>query len=322
MTLTASGPAVVHAAPVGTAALNGFLLVDKPSGLTSQQVVSRVKRSLGVRKAGHAGTLDPMATGLLVVGVGRGTRLLGYLLGHDKRYRATIRLGQATDSDDAEGTPVGQPVDATGLADQDIMTAIASYRGQIEQVPSAVSAIKVAGQRAYALARQGQVPDLPSRAVTVSRFDMDHRTNTAPWSDLDVTVDCSSGTYIRALARDLGRDLGVGGHLTTLRRLRIGNLDVDDAVPLDEVATDHLHDLAEMASLVAPRTDVDQAAAYDLACGRTIDLPLDGLAAVCCGPELVALCRPDPDQPGRARPQVVFTSPAEIGNAPNVEREL
>jgi len=218
--------------PVPPAAPNGVLLVDKPQGITSHDVVARARRALNTRKIGHAGTLDPMATGLLILGVGPATRLLTFIVGLDKTYEATIRLGVSTDSDDADGT-VTDRADAGALAavtDARIAAGVAALTGEIEQVPSTVSAIKVGGKRAYDLARAGQEVELAARRVTVSRFEATAlRRGGDGTLDLDVTVDCSSGTYIRALARDLGADLGVGGHLTALRRTRIGSFDVADA---------------------------------------------------------------------------------------------
>ncbi len=210
----------------------GILLVDKPGGVTSHDVVARARRALNTRKIGHAGTLDPMATGLLVLGVGPATRLLTYLVGLDKTYEATIRLGVSTDSDDADGTET-ERADADSLAavgDADIAAGIAALSGEIDQVPSRVSAIKVGGKRAYDLARAGEHVELKARRVTISRFEIRavHRADAT--IDVEVVVDCSSGTYIRALARDLGADLGVGGHLTALRRTRIGPFEVADAV--------------------------------------------------------------------------------------------
>ena len=222
---------------------DGIVVVDKPAGWTSQQAVARVKHRLaaawGMRpkacKVGHAGTLDPMATGVLVVGVGRATKLLGVIAGHDKTYEATIRLGQGTATDDAEGESVGEPVDATPLSDAAIAEAVAALTGDIEQVPSSVSAIKVDGRRAYALVRAGENVVLKPRAVTVSSFDVLTRRDKTPYVDLDVRVECSTGTYVRALARDLGAALHVGGHVTALRRTRIGAFGLDQAVALDDV---------------------------------------------------------------------------------------
>ena len=200
----------------------GVLVVDKPSGWTSHQVVGRARRVLGTRKIGHAGTLDPMATGVLVLGVGRATRLLGQLALTDKAYDATIRLGQATVTDDAEGE-LTSSAGARDIGDSAIEHALGDLRGRIEQVPSSVSAIKVGGVRSYARVRSGEDVALAARAVTVSRFDVlaRHDRTTEDGTaviDLTVVVECSSGTYIRALARDLGAALGTGGHLTALRR--------------------------------------------------------------------------------------------------------
>lgn len=207
----------------------GVLLVDKPRGMTSHDVVARARRALNTRKIGHAGTLDPMATGLLMLGVGPATRLLTYVVGLGKTYEATIRLGVSTDTDDADGAEVNR-VDATVITDDRIRSGTAALKGEISQVPSTVSAIRIGGKRAYDLARAGEHVQLAPRAVTVDRFDIVAMRRGAGVVDVDVVVDCSSGTYIRALARDLGADLGVGGHLTALRRTRIGPFAVEDAV--------------------------------------------------------------------------------------------
>ncbi|HHW84152.1 MAG TPA: tRNA pseudouridine(55) synthase TruB, partial [Actinomycetales bacterium] len=219
----------------------GLLLVDKPGGLTSHDVVARTRRALGTKKVGHAGTLDPMATGLLVLGVGRATRLLTYLVGVDKEYRATIRLGQSTLTDDAEGEVTSAP-GATRVEDSRLDEGLAALTGAILQVPSAVSAIKVDGKRSYARVRAGEEVDLPPRPVTVHSISRSApRPSTAEdgthVTDVDVVVACSSGTYVRALARDLGASLGVGGHLTALRRTRVGPFRVEDSHPLDSLTT-------------------------------------------------------------------------------------
>ena len=217
---------------------DGLLIVDKPAGWTSHDVVARCRRLCGTRRVGHAGTLDPMATGVLVLGVNRATRLLTFLVGCDKSYTATIRLGQSTITDDAEGE-VTSSFDVSGLTAEAVERGVAALTGEITQVPSAVSAIKVDGQRSYARVRAGQEVVLPARPVTVSRFEILHqRSRTVHgqgvW-DLDVVVDVSSGTYIRALARDLGEGLGVGGHLTALRRTRVGRFGLDVAHSLTEL---------------------------------------------------------------------------------------
>ncbi len=219
---------------------SGLIVVDKPGGLTSHDVVARIRRLAGTRRVGHAGTLDPMATGVLVVGVEKATRLLGHLTLTDKDYLATIRLGQATDTGDAEGTVTpGRPAGHLSLAQAE--AAAATLTGEIQQVPPAVSAIKVGGRRAYQLAREGAAPVLKPRPVTVQSFAVQAVrpvAGTAPGDllDVDVEVRCSSGTYIRALARDMGDILGVGGHLTRLRRTRVGPYGLSAAHGLDELA--------------------------------------------------------------------------------------
>ena len=247
----------------------GILLVDKAGGMTSHDVVARARRALGTRKIGHAGTLDPMATGLLVLGVEGATRLLTFIVGLDKTYEATIRLGVATDSDDADGQ-VTAVTDASALGRDEIRAAVAPLTGEISQVPSRVSAIKVDGKRAYDLARQGVEVELAPREVTVSRFEVLAERREAELVDLDVVVDCSSGTYIRALARDLGAALGVGGHLTALRRTRIGPFEVAEAASLDELADSPLASPAAVAAVVLGRIDVTADEARDLRHGKRL----------------------------------------------------
>jgi tRNA pseudouridine55 synthase len=210
-------------------------VVDKPGGLTSHDVVARIRRLAKTRRVGHGGTLDPMATGVLVVGVERATRLLTYIIGSSKRYTATIRLGQMTVTDDAEGEVVAT-ADAAGVSDDAIRGGLAALTGPIEQVPSAVSAIKIKGQRAYARARAGEDVVLAARPVTVHRLDILGIRRTAATVDIDVDLECSSGTYVRAIARDLGAALGVGGHLTVLRRTAVGDFTLAEASTLDELA--------------------------------------------------------------------------------------
>lgn len=215
----------------------GVLVVDKPSGWTSHDVVARVRRLVGTRRVGHAGTLDPMATGVLVVGVGRATKLLTFLVGCDKGYAATVRLGVATVTDDAEGEVISR-TPAGHLTRERIESAVLRLTGAIDQVPSSVSAIKVAGQRSYARVRSGESVDLPARPVVVSRFEVlavraaDEAEAPDGALDVDIEVEVSSGTYVRALARDLGRALEVGGHLTALRRTRVGGFTLDQAEDL------------------------------------------------------------------------------------------
>ncbi|RQP13149.1 MAG: tRNA pseudouridine(55) synthase TruB [Microbacteriaceae bacterium] len=265
---------------------SGILLVDKPQGITSHDVVARARRLLGTRKVGHAGTLDPMATGLLLLGADSSTRLLTYLVGLDKEYTATIRLGVATDTDDAEGEAVATR-DASPVTDGAIASGIAALTGRIEQRPSVYSAIKVDGRRAYDRARAGEEVELAARPVTIHSFELLETRRAGEVIDLDVRVACSSGTYIRALARDLGAGLGVGGHLTALRRTRIGPFDVADAVELpnpredpDAVAPELL-DPAEVASRLFPVIRLDAEATRDIAHGKRVevDAPDAALAA-------------------------------------------
>jgi len=267
---------------------SGILLVDKPQGLTSHDVVARTRKAAGTRKVGHAGTLDPMATGLLVLGINSSTRLLTYLVGLDKEYYATIRLGQRTDSDDADGE-ILETISADSITDAAIEAGIAKLRGAISQVPSTVSAIKVDGKRAYALAREGQDVVLKPRPVTISAFEVLSRDG----DDVMVRVECSSGTYIRALARDLGADLGVGGHLTALRRTRIGPFAIGGAHELEglDVAA-ALIGPAEAASALFDRVELSDQQALELTQGKrfTVDGP-DGspVAAVTASGRLVGL---------------------------------
>lgn len=213
----------------------GLVIVDKPPGMTSHDVVGRCRRIFATRRVGHAGTLDPMATGVLVIGIERATKILGLVTETSKSYAATIRLGQSTSTEDAEGE-ITQQVSAQGVTDDAIEAAIADLRGDIAQVPSAVSAIKVDGQRAYRLAREGHAVELAARPVRIDRFDLLAVRRHDQLVDVDVEVDCSSGTYIRALARDVGATLGVGGHLTALRRTRVGRFDVGQARSLEDLA--------------------------------------------------------------------------------------
>lgn len=268
----------------------GILLVDKPGGITSHDVVARTRRAFGTRKVGHAGTLDPMATGLLVIGIEGATRLLTYIVGADKTYTATIRLGQATTTDDAEGEIIAR-ADAAAIAavsDERIAAGVAGLTGAISQVPSTVSAIKVDGRRAYDRVRAGETVELKARDVTVSRFTVLDRRDLADAIDLDVVVDCSSGTYIRALARDLGAELGVGGHLTALRRTRIGPFDVADAVLTDDLVGAGTISPADAAARVLARFDVTVEEARDLRHGKRLAgqaSRVDGFPAAAIDPE-------------------------------------
>ncbi|WP_082941740.1 tRNA pseudouridine(55) synthase TruB [Mycolicibacterium peregrinum] len=259
----------------------GLVIVDKPAGMTSHDVVGRCRRLFGTRKVGHAGTLDPMATGVLVVGIERATKILGLLTATDKSYSATIRLGQTTTTEDAEGE-VLQSVSAASVTDEQIEAAVATLRGDIEQVPSAVSAIKVGGQRAYKLAREGQTVELAARPVRIGRFEVLAVRRVDDFVDVDVEVDCSSGTYIRALARDVGVALGVGGHLTALRRTKVGRYGLDEARTLDELAEEARlsYSLDEACLVGFPRRDLTDAETEDTRHGRALTpAGIDGVYA-------------------------------------------
>jgi tRNA pseudouridine55 synthase len=298
--------------PDERSAPGGLVLVDKPAGMTSHDVVARIRRLAGTRKVGHAGTLDPMATGVLVVGVEKATRLLGHLTLADKEYRATIRLGQATSTDDAEGEITSAP-GAARVTQDGIATAVAALTGPIEQVPPGISAIKVGGQRAYKLTRDGQAPELAARPVTVHEFDITAlvRPSDADGDilDLEATVTCSSGTYVRALARDLGQTLGTGGHLTKLRRTRSGSYRIEDARTLDELAGAFtVTPLAEAAAAAFPRLDLTEDQSRLVAHGGRLPpatLPSAGSPAAVFGPDgsLIALMQ---EEDGRTRPLAVF----------------
>lgn len=257
----------------------GIVVVDKPAGMTSHDVVGRCRRIFGTRKVGHAGTLDPMATGVLVIGIERATKILGLISGTSKSYTATIRLGRTTTTDDAEGE-VLQDVSAAELPDSAIHAGIAPLRGDISQRPSAVSAIKVGGKRAYQLAREGQQVELVARSVRVERFDVLAIRRDGEFTDIDVAVDCSSGTYIRALARDLGETLAVGGHLTALRRTRVGGYGLDHARTLEqlEAAPELSYTLDQACLLAFPRRDISAEQAVDASHGRP--LPSAGIDGV------------------------------------------
>ncbi|MHA7860213.1 tRNA pseudouridine(55) synthase TruB [Tessaracoccus sp. Y36] len=274
---------------------SGLVIIDKESGLTSHQVVGRLRRLLGTRKIGHAGTLDPMATGVLILGVNRATRLLGHLALHDKRYLATVRLGQSSHTDDADGD-LTEVADASAVTIAQLQEALAPLRGAILQRPSAVSAIKVDGKRSYARVRAGEAVDLPARPVTVSRLDLLAVRPVGALLDVDIDVECSSGTYIRAIARDLGEALGVGGHLTALRRTRIGGYSLDDAVTLgDEPPA--LMSMADAARLSFPVIDLTEEEATDVGYGRPLRRPVPASPTGVISPsgELLALYQPDDD---------------------------
>ncbi|MCX5011390.1 tRNA pseudouridine(55) synthase TruB [Streptomyces sp. NBC_00555] len=257
---------------------DGLVIVDKPSGFTSHDVVAKMRGIAKTRRVGHAGTLDPMATGVLVLGVEKATKLLGHLALTEKEYLGTIRLGQNTLTDDAEGE-LTSSTDATGVTRQAVDEGIAKLTGEIMQVPSKVSAIKIKGVRSYKRARDGEDFEIPARPVTVSSFQVyDMREAEAEDGtkvvDLVVSVACSSGTYIRALARDLGADLGVGGHLTALRRTRVGPYKIDRARTLDQLQEElTVMPIGDAAAAAFPRWDLDARRASLLANGVRIEMP-------------------------------------------------
>ncbi|KWX56677.1 tRNA pseudouridine synthase B [Mycobacterium sp. NAZ190054] len=279
--------------------------------MTSHDVVGRCRRIFGTRKVGHAGTLDPMATGVLVIGIERATKILGLLTATDKSYDATIRLGQTTSTEDAEGE-VLQSVSASAVTDEQIEEAIAPLRGPIDQVPSAVSAIKVDGKRAYRMVREGQAVELAARPVRVERFEVLAVRRHGELVDVDVTVDCSSGTYIRALARDVGAALGVGGHLTALRRTRVGEFGLDQARTLEQLAERaELSCSLDAACLQAfPRRELSDAEVVDASHGRPLSpAGIDGVyAATAPDGRVMALL----EDAGRRTKSVVVIRPATL----------
>lgn len=284
----------------------GLVIVDKPGGMTSHDVVGRCRRLFGTRKVGHAGTLDPMATGVLVIGIERATKILGLITGTDKSYAATIRLGQTTSTEDAEGE-VLQTVPAEHVTDDQIEQAVAVLRGPIEQVPSAVSAIKVGGERSYKLAREGRAVELPARPVRIERFEVLAVRRISGFVDVDVEVDCSSGTYIRALARDVGATLGVGGHLSALRRTLVGRYGLGEARTLEELADQARlsYTLDEACLLGFPRRDLTDKQVVDTGHGRPLEpAGLSGVyAATAPDGRVIALLE---DGPTRTTPVVVL----------------
>lgn len=287
----------------------GLVVVDKPAGMTSHDVVARIRRLAHTRRVGHGGTLDPMATGVLVVGVERATRLLTYVIGSTKRYSATIRLGEATVTDDAEGEVTAR-ASAAEITEDQVRAELANLTGEIEQVPSAVSAIKINGQRAYKLVRAGEEVELAARRVTVSRLALgDFRPVDGGRLDLDVDVECSSGTYIRAIARDLGAALGVGGHLTVLRRTAVGAFTIAEALDLEALSERDnpvTLPLSAAAARFFPRRDADADEARVLGHGGPLGaIGISGPYAVFgTDGEVIAIVA---ERGGRAKAEIVLT---------------
>ena len=286
---------------------SGLVVIDKPQGLTSHDEVSRVRRLAGTRKVGHAGTLDPMATGVLVVGVNKATRLLTYLVGQDKVYAATIRLGETTTTEDAEGEILERRFVAA-LTRQELDAAVAALTGPIQQVPSSVSAIKVDGKRAYQRVRDGEDVQLAARPVTIKRFEVldVRRPEGGKTMDVDVIVECTSGTYIRALARDLGESLNVGGHLTALRRESVGAFGLDVARTLEQLADEFgMVDLATSARGLFPSRELSAEETSELGFGRRIPANETDQLTAAFSPDgvLIALVENVND---KAKPALVF----------------
>ena len=274
-------------------AIPGLLLVDKPAGITSHDVVSRVRKLAGTKKVGHAGTLDPMATGLLVLGIESATKLLTFVVGADKTYEATIRLGSSTITDDREGEVISEASQSEleRISQEKIEYEIDKLKGVIQQVPSAVSAIKVNGEKAYDRVRAGEVFELKSREVTISRLEVvSDIFRGEGFIDVNVIVDCSSGTYIRAIARDLGKALQVGGHLTSLRRTRIGSFDVLSAIQLEGFEGElPILRSADAVREVLPVLEITSGHALAIRQGKRISGELNTVTALVCDQELVAI---------------------------------
>lgn len=287
--------------------IDGLVIVDKESGWTSHDVVARMRRIAGTRRVGHAGTLDPMATGLLLLGVNRATRLLGYLSDKSKTYEATIRLGASTITDDAEGDVIAEctPAELAKISDEEIARQVATFRGEIRQRPSSVSAIKIDGVRSYAKVRAGEEVVLPERTVTIFRYDAKVTSRTTSHIDLAVTVECSSGTYIRALARDLGNALGVGGHLTSLRRTAIDSFTLESAKKIGDYEKEFTFmPMVKIARIAFPVREISEQERQILSHGGKL-APSESpeVTAAICQDSLIALIQNRPDG---AKPLAVF----------------
>lgn len=269
---------------------SGILLIDKPIGITSHDVVAQLRKKLSEKKIGHAGTLDPFASGLLLMGVGSGTKLLHHLFGLDKQYEATIRLGQSTTTDDLDGEITAEHA-ASHITLEQVQSEIKNLTGLIKQVPSSVSAIKLEGKRAYELVREGKEVEIPARSVHVYHFQLLSQIRpSGDFIEFDVRVDCSSGTYIRALARDIGNALGVGGHLRALRRTRIGEFSVQVASSIEEAGTPF--PLLSIASKIFEEIPLNQEQAQAIIHGKRIHLNSSGIVAASFKGHLLAILEP------------------------------
>ncbi len=291
-------------------ATDGFLIVDKAGAMTSHDVVAIGRRALNTRKVGHAGTLDPMATGVLVLGFGNGTRLLQYITDGDKSYSATVVLGASTVTDDAEGEVLGSatPASISQISDEEITSELAKMHGVIQQRPSSVSAIKVDGQRAHARVRSGEEFELPAREVTISQLEVKQIRHLEGRIEVDIDVTCSAGTFIRAIARDCGIALGIGGHLSALRRTRVASFTLEGATTVPELKDGGFHTLSitEVAQSIFPFREVSEQEATDLSFGRALATNgSDAITAAIGHGQLLALLE---NKDGLARPIAVFAA--------------
>jgi len=277
--------------------MHGFALINKAPGLTSHDVVAQARKQFGTKKVGHAGTLDPMATGVLVLGIGSATRLLQYVVDGSKRYEATIRLGQSTHTDDREGEVLAT-TDASNLSEAQIKSEMTKFVGKIQQKPSSVSAIKVDGKRAHQRVRDGEEVDLPARDVEIMDIEVRSINKVEEFMDIEVTVTCSAGTYIRAIARDLGEVLQVGGHLTSLNRTLVSPFDISECSELNDSKP---ISLASAISRILPVRTIDLSEANEISFGRAISASnqIGAVAALDQAGEFVALLL-DKEQSGKA----------------------
>ncbi len=289
--------------------IHGFVIVDKPAGMTSHDVVHQIRKLANTKKVGHAGTLDPDATGVLVVGLGKATRLLTFIVADNKTYQATIRLGQSRTTDDAQGEII-ETKSCEKITEENIKQELDKFVGDIQQIPSSVSAIKVDGKRAYDLVRQGEKVELAPRSVHISAIDVHEIKKVDEFIDVAVTVHCSSGTYIRAIARDLGNSLQVGGHLTNLRRTQSGQWSITNANKLTDLKSGSLPiiSMAQVATSIFPSVTIGQAETEDFIHGRSVrttHTPAETIAVIDKTPSLIALAHGD----GLTlKPHVVFAS--------------
>jgi tRNA pseudouridine55 synthase len=287
---------------------DGFLVVDKAPAMTSHDVVAVARKALGTRKVGHAGTLDPMATGVLVLGFGNGTRLLQYITDGDKSYQATVVLGAATVTDDQEGELISEG-DASAVSDQEIHDGLAKMVGEIQQRPSSVSAVKVGGERAYDRVRAGEVFELAARTITISSLTVLEIRRNGSRVEIDIDVTCSAGTFIRAIARDLGSDLQVGGHLSALRRTRVAGFPISQAISFDDLKAQSFTplELADVARATFQVRELGLDEVQELSFGRPL-ISNHGdqiFAALSPDNRLIALLK---NESGKAKPIAVFAA--------------